>query len=63
MSTHLIFSLSLCSFIDFIDKCLKDCLLTNREVVELTNSIIQCCLDFANLMQVSEHQKHIQVHT
>ena len=39
-------------FIDFLDRCLKDCLLTNREVVELTNRLVQCCLDFANHMQV-----------
>ena len=42
-------------FIDFLDRCLKDCLLTNREVVELTNRLVQCCLNFANHMQVQVH--------
>lgn len=40
-------------FLDFLDRCLKDCLLTNREVVELTNHLLQCCLAFAVYMEVS----------
>ena len=43
----------MCSLLlDFLDRCLKDCLLTNREVVELTNRLFQCCLTFASFMQV-----------
>ena len=37
---------------DFLDRCLKDCLLTNREVVELNDRLLQCCLTFGNFMQV-----------
>ncbi|XP_019853680.1 PREDICTED: gamma-tubulin complex component 2-like [Amphimedon queenslandica] len=36
---------------DFLDRCLKDCLLTNREVVELTNHLLQCSLTYGNFMQ------------
>jgi gamma-tubulin complex component 2 len=36
---------------DFLDRCLKDCLLTNREVVELNDHLLQCCLGYATFMQ------------
>ena len=42
-------------FKDFLDRCLKDCLLTNREFVELMSRLLQHCLDYATYMQVWAH--------
>lgn len=39
---------------DFLDRCLKDCMLTNKDVLELTYRLLQTSLGLASLMQESD---------
>ena len=36
---------------DFLDRCLRDCMLTNREVLQLNHHILQTSLTLSSLMQ------------
>ena len=38
---------------DFLNNCLKDCMLTNPELLRIVHKLMMVCVTFSNFMQVS----------
>lgn len=43
----------LCHHTSFLDNCLKDCMLTNPELLKIFSKLMSVCVMFTNCMQVS----------
>lgn len=42
----------LCHHTSFLDNCLKDCMLTNPELLRIFSKLMSVCVMFTNCMQV-----------
>lgn len=47
----------LCHHTSFLDNCLKDCMLTNPELLRIFSKLMAVCVMFTNCMQVCEQRK------
>lgn len=45
----------LCHHTSFLDNCLKDCMLTNPELLRIFSKLMSVCVKFTNCMQVCWH--------
>ena len=45
---------------DFLDKCLRDCMLSNREVLKIMSRMMAVCVTFTNHMQKVVQQLEVQ---
>uniref|UniRef100_A0AAY4ABF0 Gamma-tubulin complex component n=1 Tax=Denticeps clupeoides TaxID=299321 RepID=A0AAY4ABF0_9TELE len=45
----------LCHHTSFLDNCLKDCMLTNPELLRIFSKLMSVCVMFSNCMQVCTH--------
>lgn len=45
----------LCHHTSFLDNCLKDCMLTNPELLRIFSKLMSVCVKFTNCMQVCLH--------
>lgn len=43
----------------FLDNCLKDCMLTNPELLKVFSRLMSVCVMFTNCMQVRRHAGHL----
>ena len=45
---------------DFLDKCLKDCMLTSREIIRLLTKLLNTCSSFSTHVQQLTQQAEVQ---